>query len=188
MKLKFLQTFGILSLSLLFAACNGGKNQPNIELMQGMFDQISVKSQDWDPDSKDMSTGRLAPEGTIARGHKPYPYVGDPLGAEKNLVNPFKGDFSPEVVMKGKAKFEIYCMVCHGPEGHGDGPVSVKMALKPPPLISDKVKNFADGRIFHIITEGQGVMGSYASQILKENDRWAVVNYVRTLQKKASSN
>jgi hypothetical protein len=54
-----------------------------------------------------------------------------------------------------------------------------------PPLTSDKVKAFKDGRIFHIITDGQGLMGSYASQIRNESDRWAIVNYVRTLQRQA---
>ncbi len=60
-----------------------------------------------------------------------------------------------------------------------------KDALKPPPLISDKIIGVADGAIFHIISDGQGVMSSYAFQLVDEKDRWAIVNYVRSLQKLA---
>lgn len=172
-------------LCIVLTGCNAGKNQTNIELMQGMMDQISVKAQDYDPVHPDHSTNMVPPEGTVSRGSKPYLYSGDPVGAEKNLKNPVGADMSPEVILLGKAKYDIYCMVCHGAEGAGDGPVAEKMALRPPSLLTEKVRAFADGRIFHIITDGQGVMGSYAGQIHNESDRWAIVNYVRSLQKKA---
>jgi hypothetical protein len=72
--------------------------------------------------------------------------------------------------------------------GAGDGPVAEKMLLRPPSLLSDKVKAFSDGRIFHIVTDGQGVMGSYLTQIQDEKARWSLVNYVRTLQKRSAAN
>ena len=81
----------------------------------------------------------------------------------------------------GQQSYEIYCSVCHGQKGAGDGPVAEKMAVKPPALTSSKIKNFKDGRIFHIITDGQGVMGAYSYQIRDSKTRWAVVNYVRSL-------
>lgn len=181
MSLKFLALTACFSL----VACNAGKNHTNIEIMQGMMDQISVKAQDYDPDRPNQSTNMVPPEGTVPRGYKPYAYSGDPLGAEKNLKNPVSGDMSPELILLGKTNYEIYCSVCHGVEGKGDGPVAEKMALRPPSLLSEKVNAYSDGRIFHVITDGQGVMGSYASQINSEEKRWAIVNYVRTLQKKA---
>ena len=55
---------------------------------------------------------------------------------------------------------------------------------KPPSLLTDLIKGYPDGRIFHIITEGQGLMGAYIYQLPKIDDRWAVVNYIRSLQKK----
>src|SRR5262249_49887349 len=100
--------------------------------------------------------------------------------------NPHAGDMSVEILNRGRTKFETYCAVCHGYQGKGDGPVSVKMALKPPPLISEKIIKLPDGGIFHIISDGQGVMSSYAYQLVDEDDRWAIVNYVRSLQKLAS--
>lgn len=183
MKMMFKLTAAVACLFLM--ACNAGPNKTNIELVQDMMDQINVKAQDWDPDKADQATAMVPPENTIPRGKTPYKYAMDPLAAEANLKNPLDSDMSAETLKLGKENFEIYCMVCHGPAGHGDGPIAEKMALRPPSLVTDKVKNFKDGRIFHIITAGQGVMGSYASQITTEKKRWAIVNYIRTLQKKS---
>ena len=180
--MKSFLTVSLTTSLFLLLGCNGGKNQTNIELIQDMMDQVSVKSQDWDPSRKDESTMMLPPEGTVPRGQPPYKYQNDPLAAEKNLVNPLKGDRSPEVISTGKEHYTAYCALCHGTTGQGDGQIAEKMAVKPPTLLSDKVKNFSDGRIFHIITAGQGVMGAYVHQLKNEEDRWKVVNYIRSLQ------
>lgn len=169
-------------------SCTGNKpaelrSEPNVELIQDMMEQPALKAQDFEPNDREKSSSRLPPEHTVPVGYKPYPYHNDPATAEKVLKNPLAGDMSPEVLSLGQKKFETYCMVCHGEHGKGDGPVAVKMALKPPPLLSEKVVGFNDARIYHIITDGQGVMGSYAYQIVEEKDRWAIVNYVRSLQK-----
>ncbi|MBT4760799.1 MAG: cytochrome c [Bdellovibrionaceae bacterium] len=182
-------TFGILSviaLSLVLGACGAGKNKTNVEIFQGMFDQEAMKFQDWDPDSKDSFTMRVPPENTVPRGFKPYKYGLDFMAAEKGLINPIKKDFSAKTMERAKEHYQVYCGLCHGQDGKGDGQIAQHMILKPPALISDKAKAFNDGRIFHIITKGQGIMGSYSRQIIKETDRWAVVNYIRTLQRKAN--
>lgn len=178
----------LLSLSVLMfvVGCNGGKNKPNIELIQDMMDQVSVKAQDWDPSAPDNRANRYPPENTNPIGHKVVPYANDPQLAGEKLINPLAGNFSPEVISLGKAKYDIYCAVCHGDTMHGDGPVAPKMTvIKPPSLLSDKVKGYKDGRIFHVITFGQGVMGNYATQLHDQKQRWAIVNYVRMMQKKA---
>jgi mono/diheme cytochrome c family protein len=149
------------------------------------MEQIVLKPQDFDPNDREKAASLLPPEGTVPIGYKPYVYHLNPEAAAKNLKNPYAGQMSPEILSRGRVKFETYCAVCHGYEAKGDGPVSVKMALKPPPLVSDKITKLVDGGIFHIITDGQGVMSSYAYQLVDENDRWAIVNYVRSLQKLA---
>jgi mono/diheme cytochrome c family protein len=160
-------------------------SEPNVELIQDMMDQPAIKPQHFMPSTPEVGASRLPPEGTVPVGYKPYPYHLDPITAAKMLKNPLAGQMSPEVLEQGRKRFETFCAVCHGYQGKGDGPVSVKMALKPPPLISDKIKNVPDGAIFHIISDGQGVMSSYAYQLVNEKDRWAIVNYVRSLQKLA---
>jgi mono/diheme cytochrome c family protein len=98
-------------------------------------------------------------------------------------VNPLAGDRSEKLMARGKESYRVYCSVCHGLTGQGDGSVAQYLSLKPPSLLSDKVRGFRDGRIYHIITDGQGLMNNYATQIHKIEDRWAIVNYVRSLQK-----
>lgn len=176
----------LLTLSAVIAlvGCNGGKNKTNVELIQNMMDQVSVKSQDWDPRQGEKVQMRVPPEGTVSKEMAPYPYHLNPIAAENNLKNPLTA--SPEVLARGQKYYNIYCAVCHGDQGAGNGTVAEKMMVKPPSLLTDKVRNFKDGRIFHIITDGQGVMSSYLSQLedYKEEKRWAIVLYIRGLQKK----
>lgn len=179
--------FVFLTLFIFIVGCNGGKNQTNIELVQAMMDQKSVKFQDWDANKPNQFAMSIPPENTVPRGYKPYPYKGKPEDAGKGLKNPHQQNFSKTTLELGKKKYDIYCSVCHGSLGMGDGPVAGKMILKPPMLVSQKVKDFSDGRIFHIITDGQGVMGSYLTQIQEEDSRWAIVNYIRTLQKRSTN-
>jgi mono/diheme cytochrome c family protein len=119
-------------------------------------------------------------EGTVAKGFMPYEYKGKPEEAEKNLINP--SEVTPENLALGKIKFDIYCSPCHGYFGKGDSRLNGQFP-NPPSLHSEKARNFKDGRIFHIITDGQNnVMPGYYKQ-LSRDDRWAVVNYVRVLQR-----
>jgi len=178
----------LISVTLLLSltGCTENKRpklseKPNIELIQDMMDQPAIKAQDYDPYTGEAGS-RLPPEGTVPIGFKPYKYKGDPVGGATQK-NPLAGDFSPEILSIGQKKYQVYCLVCHGPKGAGDGPVAPKMLLKPPSVVSEKIVKSSDGAIYHIITDGQGVMGSYAYQIVNERDRWAVVNYIRSLQK-----
>ncbi len=162
-------------------------SQPNVELIQDMMDSPALKAQDHEPSDQKKASSRLPPEGTVPVGFVPYKYAGDAATAASKLKNPYAGNTKTELLELGRKKFEIYCALCHGYGGAGDGPIAAKMAPVPPPLISDKVRALNDGGIFHIITDGQGVMSSYAYQLVNENDRWAIVNYVRSLQKLAST-
>ncbi len=156
--------------------------EPNVEVIQDMMDQPALKAQDYEPGNPKKGSSRLPPAHTVPVGYEPYKYAGNPQGAEKQK-NPLAN--TPEVLEVGRAKYETYCAVCHGYEGKGDGPVAVKMALKPPPLVSGNGLTHSDAGLYHIITDGRGVMSSYAYQLVDANDRWAIVNYVRSLQKGA---
>ncbi len=180
-QLKFVTV--ALSATVGLVGCNGGKNQTNIELIQNMMDQESIKSQDWDPKMGDQVQMRLPPEGTVAIGKTPYEFQNDPAGAERQ-VNPLSGDMSAETLALGKKSYEVYCKVCHSADGNSTTPVADKMAVKPRLLATGDVLTYSDGRIYHAITAGKGVMGSYQGQIPNAKERWAIVNYVRSLQKK----
>lgn len=116
-------------------------------------------------------------EGTVARGFIPYPYLGE-SNPKEVLSNPYFP--TKENLALGKVKFNTYCSPCHGYFADGDSRLRGQFP-NPPSLHSNRAINFSDGMIYHIITNGQNAMPSYASQITRE-ERWAIVNYVRVLQ------
>jgi mono/diheme cytochrome c family protein len=122
---------------------------------------------------------RTPVDGTVARGFIPYAFKGNPELAGKELVNPLLP--TKEILAKGKQKYLTFCSPCHGNFAGGDSRLNGQFP-SPPTLHSDKVRNWPDGRIYHIITEGQNAMPSYAAQIARE-DRWAIVHYLRVLQR-----
>ncbi len=93
-------------------------------------------------------------------------------------VNPLP--ITRESLERGRQRFEIICATCHGILGDGDSVPATKMALRPPPSLHD-FKNRPDGFFFQVITEGWGLMPSYAAMLTVEQ-RWEVVAYVRALQ------
>ncbi len=164
-------------------ACSFDKSKPNIELIQDFMESPALKAQEYDATAPNNSAMRLPPDNTVPRGFKPYAFAKDYEGALKQ-VNPLAGDMSESVLNVGMKYYNTNCMVCHGTHGEGSEKSSVSqlMALKPPTLLSDKIRNWSDGNIFHVVTMGQGVMGPYASHI-PARYRWQVVNYIRHLQK-----
>ena len=162
--------------SWCLSSCSSNKRA--WEYMPDMADQPSLKSQKYEADMPHHRGMLTPPEGTIPRGYEPYPYKNDPEAAGKNLQNPLPK--TEAVLLGGQKTFNIYCSACHGLKGLGDGPVVPKFP-KPPSLQSEKVRGWPDGRIFHVITVGQNLMPSYASQI-NAQQRWAVIRYLRALQ------
>lgn len=117
-------------------------------------------------------------EGTIAKGFIPYPYKGIDNPKEV-LLNPFFP--TKENIELGKKKYLTYCSPCHGDFGDGDSRLRGQFP-NPPTLHSTRAKEFSDGMIYHIITNGQNIMPSYESQVTRD-ERWAIVNYIRVLQR-----
>jgi mono/diheme cytochrome c family protein len=170
------------SLALAIVGCNGGPNQTNIEVIQNMMDQPSIKSQDWNPSEGDKLQMLTPPEHTVSQEYTPYAFASDPAGAEKQ-ANPLAAQMEPKILEAGKKYYDIYCTVCHGADGAGLGLAAEKMAVKPRNLISADAKAYSDGRIYYAITQGKGAMKGYGSQITDSDKRWKIVNYVRSLQK-----
>ncbi len=81
----------------------------------------------------------------------------------------------------GRKRFDITCATCHGPLGDGESIVARQMALRPPPSLHKYIDR-QPGYIFAVATQGFGLMASYAGE-LPVNERWAVVAYIRALQK-----
>lgn len=96
----------------------------------------------------------------------------------EQLQNPVTS--SRRSVNRGERLFAQRCSVCHGDEAKGDGPGGRALAPKPADLTSTFTQSQAQGALFWKITEGRGAMPAWAI-ILKENERWNLVNYIKSL-------
>lgn len=150
-----------------------------MEPFSWMSTQVKQKAQRSSELFKDGIGMRRPVEGTVARGFVPYAFTGKPDDAGKNLLNPLP--LTKEVIERGKGRYLTYCSPCHGNFGAGDSRLRGQFP-NPPTLHSDKVRDWPDGNIYHVITEGQNVMPPYAAQISRD-DRWAIVNYLRVMQR-----
>jgi len=86
-----------------------------------------------------------------------------------------------ELLVRGQQRFNIYCGVCHGAAGQGNGVIKSFGLVTVRPLIDDLLRVQPDGQIFNTITHGKNTMGAYGPVVAVE-DRWAIVAYVRALQ------
>jgi mono/diheme cytochrome c family protein len=107
--------------------------------------------------------------------HAQTPWVAP--ASEKGKKNPLPSD--KKTIEMGEKIAKINCVSCHGNKGKGDGPAAVALNPKPADWTSKRVQGEPDGEIFWKITTGRGAMPAWRH--LPENDRWAVVRYIRTL-------
>ena len=88
---------------------------------------------------------------------------------------------TPALLLRGQERYTIYCQPCHSPVGDGDGPVVRRGFPHPPSYHEQRLRDAPDRHFFDVITQGHGVMYSYADRVAPE-DRWAIVAYIRALQ------
>ena len=182
-RIGLFSTVAILGLIASFSltGCERHSKVPNIEIIQNMMETPAIKAQGYDPDVEDQRANLVPPDNTVPQGYTPYT-IPDPDTAAAKVQNPFVARKDVEFITRGERFFFTNCQVCHGALGKGNGPVADYLQLAPPSLVSQKARDFKDGYLYHMITMGRGLMGGYGSQIIKPEDRWALVNYLRHLQ------
>lgn len=169
----------IISIAILGIFLNScSKDTTVLQFLPHMTTTPNLKPQRGYDAFGDGAAVRLPPEGTLARGVEPYHFT-DAEDAGANLKNPLA--VNQQNLNRGKRMYDIYCQVCHGDLGNGDGPVVPPFPI-PKSLHSEAMRTWKDGHLFHVVTMGQGIMPSYAQQVLPE-DRWAIILYIRALQR-----
>ncbi len=169
-----------------------------------MQDQPRYKTYKKSEFYSDSLASRHAPDGTVARGflkeNKAF-HTGkidnpDPNAVAEsttdasgntvmtsfpNMIDQFPLPVTKELVKRGEERYNIYCIVCHGPVGAGDGMIVRRGFVQPPTYHSDRLRNAPVGHFFDVITNGFGRMNSYSDSV-PAADRWAIVAYIRALQ------
>ncbi len=98
----------------------------------------------------------------------------------KKMKNPVTADATS--IAEGKSLYNTHCKSCHGSKGLGDGPKAAQLKTESGDLSKD-LKDQTDGAIFYKTTEGRDDMPSFKKKIADADDRWNIVNFMRTLKK-----
>jgi mono/diheme cytochrome c family protein len=129
----------------------------------------------------DGSSARPLPAHTVARGElrADEAYYTGIRGGKPVADLPFP--VSREVLLRGEQRYDIFCSPCHGSVGDGLGMIVTRGYKQPPSFHSEQLRNAQVGWFFSVMTQGFGVMPSYAAQV-PVADRWAIAAYIRALQ------
>ncbi len=178
------RTLLALSLSTVFAGCQGMPSEkPPVHVNPNMDWQDRFNAQEVNPFFEDNRADRQPVEGTVSQGNL-QANMAYYQGIEDNgaFVDKIPASVSAEMILRGKERFNIYCSMCHGGTGAGNGIITNYGIVRPPSFFDERIVNMPDGEIYSAIYNGVRTMSSYRHQIPVE-DRWAIVSYIRTLQR-----
>jgi mono/diheme cytochrome c family protein len=164
-------------------------NRPRIQIIPDMDQQPKFRPQSANPLFADGRAMRPPVPGTVAQGEARLDEHFSRGVVKGAWAETFPMTLTPELLQRGRERFNIYCTPCHGLAGQGDGIVNVR-ALRlaegtwtPPSNLSDPiVVGRPVGHLYNTIANGIRNMPAYGPQI-PERDRWAIVAYVRALQR-----
>ncbi len=166
----------LLVVALLAAACGDTTLFDPME-RQPKFRPFSANSQ-----FEDGRAMRIPPSGTVPRETVTMrPELTQGRDRSGKVIDTIPVPVTQELMNTGRARFEVYCAVCHGLVGDGVSMVATQMSLRPPPNLH-QVQNRSPGYTYQVIAEGFGLMPSYAAQ-LSTQERWAVVAYLEALRR-----
>ncbi|HZS06868.1 MAG TPA: cytochrome c [Blastocatellia bacterium] len=167
-----------------------GVDKPPIQVFPDMDNQPKYKAQAESRFFGDKRANRRPPAGTVAQGKLKEDdafFTGKQNGQEV-AVMPVKIDEA--LVRRGQERFNINCAPCHSRLGDGIGMVLMRqggtVTLRPADLRQERLRTATDGYIFNVITNGKNTMQPLGQNI-PEADRWAIVSYVRALQRTRSA-
>jgi mono/diheme cytochrome c family protein len=177
--------FRIVVVLMVFASVVSCKknSRRNYQYMPNMYESIGYEAyQESDAFSGGVEA-QLPAEGSIPRGdHMPFEIENSNDGylfAKANLLSPL--DSTQVDANRGGELYDIYCGICHGSKGAGQGKLVKMEKILGVPSYGDVGRAITEGSIYHTIYYGKNAMGGYLNQ-LDEEERWQVVNYVLTLK------
>ena len=185
----FLLVLGVTVIAVMVVAGKRGdlSRRPPIELFPDMDRQPKLRPQAANTFFKDGLSSQQPIDGAVARGsaYQDVPENTGKIPGTTNWVQTIPAPVTAQVMARGRERYDISCAPCHGAQGDGKG-ITTKFGMA---VIADlhdaagrKVPQQSDGQLFGTISYGKGLMLGYAST-LSISDRWAIVAYVRALQR-----
>lgn len=182
-----------ISFVFLLASCYNNERTRRVQYMgdTDMYLSVPYRAYGENPILPDDMASLKPVENTISRGEVPYTYPNTEEGyqaAKDSLRSPLwvKNEtdsvafVSEKNLDRGRYLYDIYCAICHGTAGDGQGDLVKNEKFLGIPSYKDR--EITEGSIYHVIMYGRGLMGSHAPQ-LSEKERWQVVHYVEQLRK-----
>lgn len=163
-------------------------SKPNYQYMPNMYETVPYETYGEYEIFENGQEAKLPVEGSIPRGWKPYDYENSNEGyaaAKEELENPLP--YTEENLAEGRALFTIYCAVCHGDDGDGQGVLVEREKILGIPRFDDPGRAITEGSVYHVMYYGLNAMGSYASQTSIE-ERWKINHYVMSLKNELEGN
>ena len=151
------------------------------ELRQAMYDQEKYEPLEASAFFADGMSFRAQVDGTVARGQlmlDEHFYQGKIQG---QLAETLPVAVDRQLLERGRERFNIFCAPCHGRTGAGNGMIVQRGLKQPPSYHQERLREVPVGHFFDVMTNGFGVMYSYASRV-PVADRWAIAAYIKVLQ------
>ncbi|MDO1513470.1 cytochrome c [Maribacter confluentis] len=172
----------VLALVILATSCHD-KSVRNYQYMPNMYESVGYETYGEADFLPNQAEALVPPANTVNRGWLPYEIENSPEGKELARLqsSPLDSLNTDENLAKGDQLYTIYCAICHGDKGDGQGTLVKREKILGVPSYADPVRNVTVGTTYYTIHYGLNSMGSYASQMNTE-EMWQVSEYVMQLK------
>jgi mono/diheme cytochrome c family protein len=177
--IRILKYISLLVLIMSITSCFD-PSKPNYQYFPNMYESVGYKTYQESDAFPNGIQAQLPVEGSVPRGWQPYEYEDSNEGYESaklNLKSPLVNN--EENLKNGKKMYDIYCSVCHGSKGDGQGILMEREKFLGIPSYADR--DITEGSIYHVLMHGINLMGSHAGQV-DDEERWQIAQYVLKLR------
>ena len=177
--IRILKHISVIVLIMSITSCFD-PSKPNYQYFPNMYESVGYKTYQESDAFPNGIQAQLPVEGSVPRGWQPYEYEDSNEGYESaklNLKSPLVNN--EENLKNGKKMYDIYCSVCHGSKGDGQGILMEREKFLGIPSYADR--DITEGSIYHVLMHGINLMGSHAGQV-DDEERWQIAQYVLKLR------